>query len=61
MTECFGSARPGEIGDIPMSLAGAHLERVVVEAPLAQGGTAPVQLEWSNHVHGPEGPNQNPH
>jgi hypothetical protein len=51
------SDKGGEIGDIPMSLAGAHLERVMVEAPLAKGGTAPVQLEWSNHVHGPEGPN----
>ncbi len=55
------SNKGGEIGDIPMSLAGAHLERVMVEAPLAKGGTAPVQLEWSNHVHGPEGPNHHPH
>jgi hypothetical protein len=51
------STKGGEIGDIPMSLAGAHLERVMVEAPLVKGGTAPVQLEWSNAVHGPEGPN----
>jgi hypothetical protein len=55
------SDKGGEIGDIPMSLAGAHLERVMVEAPLVKGGTAPVQLEWSNHVHGPEGPDHHPH
>ena len=26
------------------------------EVGLANGGTAPVQLEWSNAVHGPESP-----
>lgn len=55
------SQKGGEIGDIPMSLAGAHLDQVMVEAPLANGGSVPVQLEWSNAVHGPEGPGHHSH
>jgi hypothetical protein len=51
----------GEIGDIPMNLAGGDLSRVMVEAPLVTGSTAPIQLEWSNAVHGPEGPIPDPH
>jgi hypothetical protein len=49
---------PGEeIGDIPMSLAGGDLSLVMKEVPLADGsGTVPIQLMWSNAVHGPEGP-----
>jgi len=31
------------------------------EVPLAKGGTAPVQLMWSNAVGGPEGPIAAPH
>jgi hypothetical protein len=51
-----------EIGDIPMTLAGANLAKVMVEVPLANGqGTVPIQLMWSNAVHGPEGPIANPH
>jgi hypothetical protein len=46
----------GEIGDIPITLAEPDLSRVMKEVPLAAGGSAPVQLEWSNRVHGPEGP-----
>jgi hypothetical protein len=51
-----------EIGDIPMTLAGAHLNKVMKEVPLADGsGTVPIQLMWSNAVGGPEGPIAAPH
>jgi hypothetical protein len=55
------SLRGGEIGDIPMEEAGADLSGVMQEVPLAKGGTAPVQLMWSNAVGGPEGPIAAPH
>jgi hypothetical protein len=55
------SARGGEIGDIPMEEAGANLGEIMKEVPLAKGGTAPVQLMWSNAVSGPEGPIAKPH
>jgi len=45
----------GEIGDIPMSLAGPNLSEVMKEVKLADGLTEPMQLQWSNRVHGPEG------
>jgi hypothetical protein len=45
----------GEIGDIPINEAGS-LALVMAEVPLAAGGTAPIQLMWSNAVHGPQGP-----
>ena len=50
--------QPGEeIGDIPMTLSGGNLGKVMKEVPLANGsGTVPVQLMWSNVVSGPEGP-----
>ena len=50
--------QPGEeIGDIPMTLSGGNLGKVMKEVPLANGsGTVPVQLMWSNGVSGPEGP-----
>ncbi len=45
-----------EIGDYPLH-AGASLKSVVTEVPLANGkGTVPVQYNYSNAVHGPEGP-----
>jgi hypothetical protein len=51
-----------EIGDIPMSLAGANLGKVMKEVPLSDGsGTVPIQLMWSNAVSGPEGPIPTPH
>jgi hypothetical protein len=55
--------RPGEeIGDIPMTLAGSNLGKVMKEVPLADGsGTVPIQLMWSNAVDGPEGPIPVPH
>jgi hypothetical protein len=46
----------GEIGDIPMTEAGRHLGLVMVEVPLVAGGTAPIQLMWSNAIGGPCGP-----
>jgi hypothetical protein len=46
----------GEIGDIPMNEAGNRLNLVMVEVPLADGNTAPIQLMWSNAVGGPQGP-----
>ena len=55
------SNRGGEIGDIPMEEAGADLGTIMKEVPLAKGGTAPVQLMWSNAVSGPEGPIAKPH
>jgi hypothetical protein len=50
------SPRMGEIGDIPMEEAGANLGAVMKEVPLGGGGTAPIQLMWSNAVAAPEGP-----
>ena len=51
------SPKGGEIGDIPMEEAGAHLGTVMREVPLANGkGKVPVQLMWSNAVGRPEGP-----
>ena len=46
----------GEVGDTPMNEAGDRLNLVMVEVPLANGGTAPIQLMWSNAVGGPQGP-----
>jgi hypothetical protein len=51
-----------EIGDIPMTLAGADLSKVMKEVALADGsGTVPIQLMWSDAVAGPEGPIAQPH
>jgi len=50
------SPRGGEIGDIPIEEAGPDLGTVMEEVPLVKGGTAPIQLMWSNAVGGPEGP-----
>ena len=50
------SPRGGEIGDIPIEEAGPDIELVMKEVPLVRGGTAPIQLMWSNAVGGPEGP-----
>jgi hypothetical protein len=50
---------PGEeIGDIPF--VGHTLKDIIKEVPLATGGTVPIQLMWSNYVHGPEGPVTHP-
>jgi hypothetical protein len=56
------SPRGGEIGDIPMAEAQGAIGLVMKEVPLADGsGNVPIQLMWSNAVHGPEGPISRPH
>ncbi|BDI28934.1 hypothetical protein CCAX7_009850 [Capsulimonas corticalis] len=45
----------GEIGDIPIDLA-SDISQVIKEITLANGQPAPVQLMYSNRVHGPEQP-----
>jgi hypothetical protein len=50
-----------EIGDLPIR-AGVPVASVIREVPLADGsGFVPVQLPYSNFVHGPEGPISQPH
>lgn len=50
------TSRQGEeCGDFPIFEA-RRLQQVFVEVPLARGGTVPVQLQYSNAAHGPEGP-----
>ncbi len=50
-----------EIGDYPIAEA-RQLSSVFVEIPLADGsGMVPIQLNYSNAVHGPEGPIAYPH
>jgi hypothetical protein len=49
-----------ELGDGPISTANP-LSTVFQEVPVVAGGTAPVQLMYSNYVHGPEGPIPDPH
>jgi hypothetical protein len=44
-----------------MEEAGADLGTVMKEVRLTGGGTAPIQLMWSNAVGGPEGPIRHPH
>lgn len=51
-----------EIGDFPISEAENDLSLVFKEVPLADGsGKVPIQLQYSNAVHGPEGPIDQPH
>ena len=46
-----------EIGDFPIEEAGPNLPLVFKKVPVgAAPGTAPIQLLWSNRVHGPEAP-----
>jgi len=50
-----------ECGDFPVFEA-TPLTKVFKEVPLTPGpGTAPVQFQYSNAVHGPEGPIAKPH
>ena len=49
------SPNGGEIGDIPIAESHGDIHLAMKEVPLADGGTAPVQLMWSNRVGGPEG------
>ena len=51
------SSQGYEVGDEPVFEASGDLSLVFQEIELSDGsGTAPVQLMWSNAVHGPEGP-----
>jgi hypothetical protein len=52
-----------ECGDYPVFEAGdaGNLKLVFQEVPVQGGGTAPVQFQYSNAVHGPEGPIAAPH
>jgi hypothetical protein len=52
-----------ECGDFPVFEAGdaGNLGLVFKEVPVQGGGTAPVQFQYSNAVHGPEGPIAAPH
>lgn len=54
------SAQGEECGDFPVFEANP-LTEVFQEVALANGNTAPVQLQYSNYVHGPEGPIPRPH
>jgi len=56
------TSRQGEeCGDFPIFEAG-DLGDVFVEVPLTDGsGTVPIQFQYSNAVHGPEGPIAAPH
>ena len=50
-----------ECGDFPVFEAGNNLSLVFKEVPLATGGkTVPVQFQYSDNVHGPEGPRTTP-
>ena len=50
-----------EVGDEPVFEASGDLSLVFQEVELANGsGSVPVQLMWSNAVHGPEGPVDSP-
>lgn len=50
-----------EIGDYPIAEA-KQLTQVFLEVPLTDGsGLVPIQLNYSNAVHGPEGPIDYPH
>jgi hypothetical protein len=51
-----------ECGDFPISEVGRRLALVMREVQLTNGtGTVPVQFQYSNAVHGPEGPIAAPH
>jgi len=56
----WNSRQGEECGDFPVFEANP-LTKVFQEVPVAVGGTAPVQFQYSNFVHGPEGPAASPH
>jgi hypothetical protein len=57
----WSSTQGEECGDFPIDEA-SNLSLVFKEVPLANGnGTVPVQFQYSNAVHGPEGPIAKPH
>jgi hypothetical protein len=49
----YSSTGQGEIGDLPINACGGDLSLVFKEVPLANGGTVPIQLMWSNAAEGP--------
>lgn len=51
----WNSNQGEEIGDFPV-FEDPSLHRVFMEVPISAGGTAPVQLMYSNRVNGPELP-----
>ena len=56
------SRKGEECGDFPVEEAHQRLTLVFQEVTLTTGhGTVPVQFQYSNAVHGPEGPIANPH
>jgi hypothetical protein len=58
------SIKGGEIGDSPIAAAEQGkfpMGKVWYEPTLADGTTAPIQAEWSNAIHKPEGPIAKPH
>jgi hypothetical protein len=55
------SEKGGEIGDIPMTLAGGDLSLIMQEVKVADSASEPVQFMWSNAVNGPEGSIDSPH
>jgi hypothetical protein len=55
------SSRGEECGDFPVFESGNNLAKVFQEVSLsAGGGTVPVQFQYSNNAHGPEGPRATP-
>ncbi len=64
--DILGNHASGEIGDFPIDeaniFAARDLSTVFKEVSLTNGtGTVPIQLQYSNAVHGPEGPIAKPH
>jgi hypothetical protein len=56
----WNSNQGEECGDLPI-FEDPGLDRVFQEIELASAaGTSPVQFQYSNRVHGPEGPTENP-
>lgn len=49
-----------ECGDFPIFESGDALTKVFQEVPISEGGTVPVQFQYSDFVHGPEGPRPTP-
>jgi hypothetical protein len=57
----WNSDQGEECGDFPVFESGNNLSLVFKEVPVDGGGTAPVQFQYSNAVHGAEGPIATPH
>ena len=58
----WNSRRGEEVGDFPIAAAGSDLTRVFKEVKATgKSFSLPIQFQYSNAVHGPEGPIKNPH